>query len=330
MSKFKNWLASGCCILSSVFIAPSFASDEALPLLPSDQVPKYIADFKAQHSQLSLTYQGARYHLQLVTIVDDGLVVSFDKGLALLGFDFNEQQPTSQLSIFEGKFNLNELSEDSLEAATQVWESDDISIRERDDQIFYQGMIENEQGVTTQVKASINESLISGGSSRISVSGNKATLTGELGSLTYIQIKELLTKYPQVDTLVIAAVNGSLNDEINVHTGYLVRKAGLNTEIPESGYAYSGGVDLLLSGVKRSVANNAEVGVHSWCCVQDKTAAELPKSHPAHQSLVDYSQTMLGKNKGKAFYFYTLEAAPFDDVHLMTSEEMATYGVTTQ
>lgn len=327
MKAIKTWLASGSCIILSVLSTSSLASDEPLPLLPSEQVPQYIAEFKTEHQKLSLSYQGTQYHLKLVNISEEGLIVSFKRGVAILGFDFDKQQPTSLIEIYEGQFNLDELSEDSFDSATQIWESNDISIRESDNQISYQGMIENRQGSKTQVKVNINESLISAGSSRITVSGSKATLTGDLGTLTYLQIQKLLKTSPQVDTLVIAAVNGSLNDEINVHTGYLVRKAGLNTEIPQNGYAYSGGVDLLLSGVKRSVANNAEVGVHSWCCVDNQTAAELPQSHAAHQSLVDYSQAMLGYEKGKAFYFYTLKAAPFDDVHLMTRKEMKTYGV---
>ena len=308
-------------------------AEEEVPLLRAKDVPNYIADYKAQHKLLSLSFQGKEYQLNLVSIVEEGLFISFDKGLVLLGFDFNEMQPTDQVTIYEGEFDHSNLSEEAFERidkqATQIWDGNNIAISEQNDQIVYQGFLENQNGRQTNTTVTINEPLISGGSSQITIENNKAILTGELGTSTYIQIKNLVQDSPEVDTLVIAEVRGSLNDEINVHTGYLVRKSGLNTEIPAYGYAYSGGVDLLLSGVKRTVADSAEVGVHSWCCVDDKTAADLPKNHPAHQSLVDYSAAMLGSKKGKAFYFYTLEAAPFDGVHIMKPDELKMFDVIT-
>ena len=38
---------------------------------------------------------------------------------------------------------------------------------------------------------------------------------------------------------------------------------------------------------------------------------------------------MLGAENGTEFYFFTLEAAPFDSIHFMTPEEIARFGLET-
>ena len=37
----------------------------------------------------------------------------------------------------------------------------------------------------------------------------------------------------------------------------------------------------------------------------------------------------LGPEKGPAFYFYTLMAAPFDSIHYMTDEEIKKWNIAT-
>ncbi len=56
----------------------------------------------------------------------------------------------------------------------------------------------------------INESVISAGTSHITVKGNRAFLNGDLGTKTYIQIQDLIKTQPQVDTIVIQEVLGSM------------------------------------------------------------------------------------------------------------------------
>ena len=180
------------------------------------------------------------------------------------------------------------------------------------------------------VTSYINETLIGWGNSTITVQENEAFIDGTLGTGTYIQMKNLIENNPQVQTVVLGIIDGSVNDLVNVHTGRILREAGLNTKVLSNSAIYSGGVDLFIAGVERMYEDGAKIGVHSWCCVEDKTARELSELHPAHMSQLEYATMALGEIKGPYFYFYTLEAAPFDDVYEMTKDELIEMNVVTQ
>ena len=124
---------------------------------------------------------------------------------------------------------------------------------------------------------------------------------------------------------------GSVNDEINVHTARLIREAGLTTWLPANGDISSGGVDMFAAGAERVFESGGYVGVHSWGAPgTDVVAAELPRDDPAHRSQLEYFSEMLGDTDGPEFYFYTLNAAPFEAIHRMTPEEIDAFGLTTR
>jgi len=179
------------------------------------------------------------------------------------------------------------------------------------------------------VRLVFNEALLGGGNSTLVVNGNQASLFGSLGTQTYIQIQDMINN-ENVDTLVFADIDGSVNDAINMHTGRLIRAAGLTTLMPTGGQAYSGGVDLFAAGVRRIYQSGGKLGVHSWCCSQGKPANELGVSHPAHGAQLTYFREMLGDEKGPEFYFFTINAAPFSSVHVMTAEELNRYTLITE
>ena len=135
----------------------------------------------------------------------------------------------------------------------------------------------------------------------------------------------MLVQHPNVTRLSLKHVPGSLNDDINMHTGRLVRESGLTTYVPNNGFAASGGVDLFASGAKRELAENTRLGVHSWCCVDGKPANALPQNHQAHGAQLTYFREMLGTTLGPEFYFFTIKAADFEGLHIMTMEEIAKY-----
>lgn len=192
------------------------------------------------------------------------------------------------------------------------------------------GKLENpETGKKIKVSSEINEVVISGGKSVLEIKGSEVFLSGVLGAITYKQIKDLITNHPKVKTLVLTDVPGSMNDAVNVHTGRLVRNAGLNTKALKNSKIHSGGVDLLAAGNERIVEEGAEIGVHTWCCVNDKPAVDLPKDHPAHRNLISYLTEMLGAKKGVDFYFYTLQAAPHSNVHKMSKKEIIDWNLAT-
>ena len=167
------------------------------------------------------------------------------------------------------------------------------------------------------------------GSSTFEITGTEAIVRGDLGSRTFEQVEVLIENHPEVDTLVLQDISGSVNDEVNVETARLVRNAGLNTHVPADGQIFSGGVDLFAAGVERTVDPGAVVGVHSWCCGPDgKSADEFPEDSPVHAVHLAYSTEMLGEEGGRAYYFFTIQAAPFDGMHEMTMEELSEHLLT--
>ena len=121
-------------------------------------------------------------------------------------------------------------------------------------------------------------------------------------------------------------VPGSIDDEANLAAARLVRSYGLKTLVPTDGLIASGGVDFFLAGVERIVEPNAMLGVHSWAG-DDFTGAELSRDNPEHRLYLDYYAEM---GIPAEFYWFTLKAAPAEDIHFMTPEEIAQYKITKQ
>ncbi len=174
----------------------------------------------------------------------------------------------------------------------------------------------------------ITESQLTAGSSTLEVREGKAYLEGDLGTQTYNQVIDLYQQHPDVKTIVLTDVPGSINDQVNVQTGRIVRAAGYTTHVPAGGQIASGGVDLFVAGQTRILEEGAMVGVHAWCCIDGKGASEVSRNHPDHNTQIQYFTEMMG-SRGRDFYFYTLEAAGFEDIHYMTPSEIEEWGLQT-
>lgn len=159
----------------------------------------------------------------------------------------------------------------------------------------------------------------------LAADGDRLYLMGDLNSRSLGQVRKALAAHPEVTTLVLTACPGSIDDETLVKIGRLVRSRGLDTHLLESSVIASGAVDLFLAGVSRTMEKGAVLGVHSWADTA-YTATDVPRDHPDHALYVDYVNEMLG---GDAFYWFTIDAAPADGIHWMTSEEVSRYGLLT-
>jgi hypothetical protein len=237
----------------------------------------------------------------------------------------NEILETTAL-LFDGDAisgTLDEASKQNGTATVNIIDLDNLNIE-------ISGKISNnENSQTKDFSFKANEAVLGAGNSHIEIKGNEAYLSCDLGTVTYSQIKNLIETNPEVKTIVMTQISGSVNDAVNMHTGRLLHENGFTTKLLSDSDIASGGVDLFCAGKKRVVEKGAKIGVHSWCCVNEFTAIELPKEHPAHQYQVDYFTMVLGAEKGPAFYFYTLEAAAFDDIHYMTDEEIEKWNIAT-
>lgn len=165
--------------------------------------------------------------------------------------------------------------------------------------------------------------------SSFTIDGDKAYMNGDISSDTVRQVKKLIETYPDVKTIVMEYVGGSVDDESNLIASRLVREAGLNTYVAKNGFIASGGTDFFCAGVERTVEEGAQIGVHSWAGDDVSNAAELPKDDPSHQKYIDYYKEMAMPDP-EGFYFFTINAAVADDMYYMTTEELKTYGLVTE
>jgi len=150
-------------------------------------------------------------------------------------------------------------------------------------------------------------------------------MKGVIYSGTLEDITAIFQENPEITTLVMVDVPGSIDDEVNLVASQAIRKHGINTYIPESGMVASGGTDMFLAGRKRAVHPTAKLGVHSWGGGK-QAALDYPKDHEEHKKHLDYYIKM---NIPTDFYWYTLEAAPAEDIHWMTPHEIKEYKVVT-
>ncbi|MFK7836199.1 MAG: alpha/beta hydrolase [Sulfitobacter sp.] len=155
------------------------------------------------------------------------------------------------------------------------------------------------------------------------VRDDRLLMSGEINSKTLDQFEQVIALNPNIKTLVELNVPGSLDDDTMIALAYRVRELGLNTHLTATSEIYSGGVDLFLAGVQRTMEPGAKIGVHSWSD-GTKEAKDFPRDAPEHEQNRRYIERMLGDDK---FYWFTIYAASADDIHLMTETEIADYGL---
>lgn len=163
-------------------------------------------------------------------------------------------------------------------------------------------------------------------SASFEIDGAVATMSGVIDSTTPDAVQDLLDDHPNVTTISLANVPGSADDEANLSASRLVRSVGLATHVPSDGQIASGGVDFFLAGASRSFDDGARFGVHSWATGDGTEGIDVAADDPQHRLYLDYYAEV---GIDDAFYWFTLNAAPANDIHWMTLAELETHGFAT-
>jgi len=162
---------------------------------------------------------------------------------------------------------------------------------------------------------------------QMQVDGEVLRLDGLINTRALRQFVTVLDDNPGLAVVELGEIEGSIDDDVVAEMGYTLRDRGLDTRVTASSEVYSGGVDLFLAGVNRVASPGAVLGVHSWGSGLGTTARDFPRGSKQHEPTRGYTEDMLGSD---AFYWFTIEAAAFDDIHVMTRGEMIKYGVVTR
>ncbi len=153
----------------------------------------------------------------------------------------------------------------------------------------------------------------------IYIEKDMAFISGVLGSDLPEQLTQMVRQSPNIRTLVLVDIPGSIDQEATMQAARLIRRLGLNTHIARTGYVLSGGVDLFLGGVERKIGPGAGVGVHSWLDQLGIDPKELNLADPIHATYVNFYLEM---GIPERFYWFSLDAAPAERIYFMSPEEI--------
>lgn len=165
------------------------------------------------------------------------------------------------------------------------------------------------------------------GGLKVEVSGDFAYLSGVLDQHLVKDLSDLIRNNPNVTELVLVDIPGSVDQQATMEGARLIRRLGLNTQIAPTGYVLSGGVDLFLGGVERSIGAGAGVGVHAWYDGTGLDASSLGLNDPIHATYINFYLEM---GVPERFYWFSLDAAPANRVYFLSPEEMYDYQLATQ
>jgi hypothetical protein len=157
------------------------------------------------------------------------------------------------------------------------------------------------------------------------VSPTRAELIGSIESETPAQFRTLLRAFPKLSQIDMIDCPGTGDDEANFALARMVRKAGIATYIPDGGSVRSGGVELFLSGAKRSAAPSAEFAVHSWMDEDGLEADDFAADDPVNLEYIAFYREMgLSDANARAFYALT-NSAPHDDALYLRTGDIARF-----
>ncbi len=151
--------------------------------------------------------------------------------------------------------------------------------------------------------------------------------SGVIDGTTPTILGDAIQQNPNAKTLILLNVPGSVDDISNLKIAREVRAAGLKTVVPADGMVASGGTDLFLAGVQRTIESGACIGVHSWAggtIFNIRQGRDYPKDAPEHEKYLNYYDQM---GIPSEFYWYTLDVADAESIHWMRDSEIKRYAV---
>ncbi len=155
--------------------------------------------------------------------------------------------------------------------------------------------------------------------------GNLAYGYGTTDQSSLGTTRRFLNKYPEVDTLVLHAMPGTVDSDINIRIARMIRKRGLKTHLLADSYIASGAVDLFIAGAERTMECGARIGVHAW----QSGLGYNPRDVGWDENQRYHESFLRDMGIDPAFYVFTREAAPPEGIHVLTADEIERFGLLT-
>ena len=157
------------------------------------------------------------------------------------------------------------------------------------------------------------------------IDGGRAALVDATDTSTPRQFAQMLIAFPGLRTIEMIECPGTSDDTANLRLGRMIRRAGLDTYVPQGGSVRSGAVELFLAGKHRHAESGAQFAVHSWQDSDGLEPSDVADNDPVNFAYLAYYREMgLSDGQAKAFYAMT-NAVPHDEARWLSKDEFARY-----
>ena len=153
----------------------------------------------------------------------------------------------------------------------------------------------------------------------------RAALVDATDTTTPRQFAQMLIAFPGLRIIEMVECPGTSDDTANMRLGRMIRRAGLDTYVPEGGSVRSGAVELFLAGKRRHAESGAQFAVHSWQDSDGFEPRDVADNDPVNLAYLAYYREM-GLSEGQATAFYAMtNAVPHDEARWLSKDEFARY-----
>jgi hypothetical protein len=141
-------------------------------------------------------------------------------------------------------------------------------------------------------------------------------LEGSLGPGLARKLRDAARAHPELTTLVIKDSPGGSYDDSFLEAARTIRSLGWTTRVPSDGRAASLAAYVFAAGVDRVVEPGGRIGVHHYGGYDTRREDGLAFEESVRELLGDLLPD------GAGFFDFTLRAAPSDEMHWMTDDEI--------
>lgn len=160
----------------------------------------------------------------------------------------------------------------------------------------------------------------------LDVQDNVAFAYGRTDAASYNDILAQLEQNPQIDTIILRHVAGTYHLGVNNRIAQLIRSRGIKTRLEKRSFVASGGVDLFLAGVERTMECGARLAVHSWRDERTGVTPDQLSSDPLERLMIDFHHSL---GIGPDYYPFTRNAAPHDKLYYLSQDDVRRFGLIT-
>jgi len=166
---------------------------------------------------------------------------------------------------------------------------------------------------------------------QFTVIGTEITIEGRIKTNSSTLFNSVLAANAGVTTVILENVPGTLDTDASFAIGRAIRSNGLASVVPAGGFIASGGTDMFLAGVTRTISgpNTTKLRTYRRAFLGSRLYArqrDLPTSSPLHQPFLTYYSDI---GIPDSFYWFAIKAAAPDSFHVMTTAEISQHGVVT-